>query len=138
MFTTIRRILVWNLGNMKNRTVMITCGTKFTTFNYRQFALSRLNIKPLTKHKMQTHPSISESSWLIVWLAYGCICELVLFAPTVSISSINIIHGVRILAASAKSDKLQSTWSKNTREFICKHDYNITNSHGYINFDSQL
>jgi len=48
-----------------------------------------------------THPSISDSSWLIVWLAYGCICELVLFAPTVSISSMKTIQGVRILAASA-------------------------------------
>ena len=59
----------------------------------------------------KTHPSISDSSWLIVWLAYGCICELVLFAPTVSISSMNIIHGVRILAASAISNNLKSICS---------------------------
>lgn len=45
------------------------------------------------------YPSISARSWLIVWLAYGCNCELDRLAPTESISSINITHGDRALAA---------------------------------------
>ena len=48
-------------------------------------------------------PSISESSWLIVWFAYGWIWELVRLAPTVSISSMKITHGARILAASVEN-----------------------------------
>ena len=56
-----------------------------------------------------THPSISDSSWLMVWLAYGCNTELVLFAPTESISSMKITHGARSFAASAEQN--------NTRHF---------------------
>ena len=46
-----------------------------------------------------TYPSISARSWFIVWLAYGCNWELLLFAPTASISSRNTTHGARNLAA---------------------------------------
>ena len=40
----------------------------------------------------------------MVWLAYGCNTELVLFAPTESISSMKITHGARSFAASAEQD----------------------------------
>lgn len=49
-------------------------------------------------HSQQANPSISASNWLTVWLAYGCIAELVRFWPTESISSMKITQGARVLA----------------------------------------
>jgi len=46
------------------------------------------------------YPSISVSNWFIVWFAYGCKTEFVLFAPTESISSINTTQGDFSFAAS--------------------------------------
>jgi len=63
-----------------------------------------------------THPSISDSSWLMVWLAYGCNTELVLFAPTESISSMKITHGARSFAASAEQN---DTWHVTSASSAC-------------------
>ena len=54
-----------------------------------------------TPSDMVSHPSISASSWLMVWLAYGWNVLLVRFPPTLSISSINITLGATFFASAA-------------------------------------
>jgi hypothetical protein len=63
----------------------------------------------------------------MVWLAYGCSTELVLFAPTESISSMKITHGALSFAASAEQNNIilqvQATSKFNWRETECHLAY---------------